>query len=279
MKKLSALLFGSALLALPACDTDDEEDTAASTDTDGISAGTDSASASASDSAGSDSTEPDPSAGETGSDPTGDTEGADETGNDPTGGGEATCQYRCDSDEDCFSNGMDLGFTCVDNTVCLPVCESNEDCIAQLSGWSFQPCDSNDACAAGPCIDLGDGAGGCATEPTEFVDCATLMQAEVEVTDIDGNTVTVCGNDSGSCEDSGLGANTCVIEGEVTTCEDTGCPEGFTCGEDGACTCDNDEACGDGSVCTDDGFCVNPCADASECTDALPFDGGEYVCE
>ena len=31
---------------------------------------------------------------------------------------------------------------------------------------------------------------------TEFVDCATLMQAEVEVTDIDGNTVTVCGNDT-----------------------------------------------------------------------------------
>ena len=174
---------------------------------------------------------------------------------------------------------MDFGLTCVESGFCINVCESDTDCVAQLSGWSFLPCDNNDACTAGPCIDLGDGAGGCATEPTEFVDCATLMLEEVEATDIDGNTVTVCGNTSGSCVDTGLGASNCIVEGEVQTCEDTGCPDGFTCGSDGACLCDNDEACGDGATCSDDGFCINPCESASDCTAALPFDGGEYVCE
>ena len=119
---------------------------------------------------------------------------------------------------------------------------------------------------------------------TEFVDCATLMQAEVEVTDIDGNTVTVCGNDTGVCSDIGNGDMTCTIDVDPVTCEETGCPEGFTCAEDGACHCDNDDVCiaalGDESTCGADGFCTVPgCMDASECDDALPFDGGEYVCQ
>ncbi len=285
MKKLSALLLSSLVLALPACDSDDDSDTNATTDTDGTASASASASAtdtdgdSASASASASASESDTSEDETGDPTDGETGDPTDTA-DPTGGGEAQCQYRCNGDEDCFSNGMDLGFTCVDNTFCLPVCESDTECVAQLSGWEFQPCETNDACAAGPCVDLGDGSGGCATEPTEFVDCATLMQEEVEVTDIEGNTVTVCGNTSGTCQDSGLGANTCVIEGEVTTCEDTGCPDGYTCdAASGGCLCDNDEACGDGSVCTDEGFCINPCSDASECTDALPYDGGEFVCE
>ncbi len=282
MKKLSALLLSSLILSLPACDSGDDGDSdtnaTAASDTDGSTASGTGDASETSDPSGADTDDPDPSDGGTDDPSDGETGDSDDT-SDPTGGGAASCQYRCGGDEDCFSNGLDLGLTCLDSGFCLNVCESNEQCVAQLSGWSFQPCDSNDACAAGPCIDLGDGSGGCATEPTEFIDCATLMQSEVEATDIDGNTVTVCGNDSGSCEDSGLGANTCVIEGEVQTCEDTGCPDGFTCGSDGACRCDNDEACGDGATCSDDGFCINPCESASDCTAALPFDGGEYVCE
>lgn len=281
MKKLSALLLSSLVLSLPACDSGDDGDSdtnaTAASDTDASTASGTGDASETSDPSGADTEDPDPSDGGTDDPSDGETGDSDDT-SDPTGGGAATCQYRCGGDEDCFANGVDLGLTCIDSGFCINVCESDTDCVAQLSGWSFQPCDSNDACAAGPCIDLGDGAGGCATEPTEFVDCATIMLEEVEATDIDGNTVTVCGNTSGTCEDTGLGASTCVIESEVQTCEDTGCPEGYTCGADGACLCDNDDACETGT-CSDDGFCINPCADASECTDALPFDGGEYVCE
>lgn len=287
MKKLSLLLLSSFVLSLPACDgSDDDSETQASTDTEG-SSGT-----SAGTNPSGTSTDPsgttDPSGGEATGDPsdgevTGDPSDGETTG-DPTGSGGGVCVYQCSADEDCLSDGTDLGLTCTKNGVCLNVCETNDDCIAQLSGWSFQPCDSNDACAAGPCVDLGDGAGGCATEPTEFIDCATLMQAEVEVSDIDGNTVTVCGNDTGVCADIGNGDMTCTVDVEPVTCVDTGCPEGFTCAEDGACQCDNDDACvdtlGDEYTCGADGFCTAPgCTDDSECNDALPFDGGEYVCQ
>ena len=175
-------------------------------------------------------------------------------------------------------DGADLGLSCTDSGICLAVCESDAECVAQSSGWAFSPCSTNDECGAGPCIDLGDGTGGCATEPSEFVDCTTFMMSEIEATDIDGNTVTVCGNDSTSCQDIGLGGNTCVAEGPVQTCEDFGCPEGFTCGEDGACLCDSDDVC-DGGTCNAEGFCINPCGSASDCSGELPYDGGEYVCE
>lgn len=293
MKKLSLLLLSSFVLSLPACDgSDDDNETQASTDTESSSgtgggtnpSGTTSDPSGASNPSGTSG----PSGGETTGDPsdgevTGDPSAGEVTG-DPTGSGESFCVYQCSADEDCLSEGTDIGLTCTDNGLCLNVCETNEDCVAQLSGWSFQPCESNDACAAGPCIDLGDGAGGCGTEPSEFLDCAALMQSEVEVTDIEGNIVTVCGNDTGICADIGNGDMTCTIDVEPVTCEETGCPEGFTCAEDGACHCDDDDVCiaalGDAATCGADGFCTAPgCADDSECDDALPFDGGEYVCQ
>lgn len=282
MKKLSLLLLSSLVLSLPGCDSsDDDGETQAATATDGSSdtdpsGGTTDPSGGTTDPSGG-TTEPsggttDPSGGTT--DPSGGT-------TDPTGTGEGACVYQCSDDSDCFSQGADIGLTCTDNKSCVNVCADDGDCIAQLSGWSFQPCESNDACAAGPCIDLGDGAGGCATEPTEFVDCATLMQAEVEVTDIDGNTVTVCGNDSGTCTDIGNGDMTCTTD--VPSCEETGCSEGFSCDTtDGVCRCDDDDACsalGEGLTCGTDGFCTAPgCTDSSECDGDLPLDGGSFEC-
>ena len=275
IQALSLALLSSLTLSLAACDSggDDESSTTANA-TDGGTDGSQTSGPGGSEETGDPSG--DPTDGETG-DPT-DGETGDPSG-DPTGSGDGLCIYQCASDDDCLSQGMDIGLTCTDNGSCVNVCESDADCVAQLSGWEFQPCDSNDACAAGPCIDLGDGTGGCATEPSEFLDCATLMQAEVTVTDIDGTEVTVCGNDSGTCSDIGNGDMTCTLDTEVPSCEETGCPEGFTCGDEGACLCDSDEACGDDLTCGDDGLCTAPgCTSDDECTGALPFDGGSYTC-
>ena len=131
MKKLSALLLSSFVLSLAACDSgDDGSDTNATSATDTDASGS-----------ASDSNSSDPSAG----DSTGDGETGDPTDTtDPTGGGDATCQYRCSADEDCLSGGMDIGLTCTDSGFCLNVCESDDECIAQVSGWGAQPCDSND---------------------------------------------------------------------------------------------------------------------------------------
>lgn len=285
MNKLSLLLLSSSFaLSLTACDsTDDESETQAATATEG-SSDTDATTGSVDTSAGTDDPSggtDDPSGGT--DDPSGGTDDPSGGTDDPTGSGAGACVYQCSVDEDCLSDGTDLGFSCTDNGICLNVCENDGECVAQFSGWSFQPCDNNEACAAGPCIDLGDGTGGCGTEPTEFVDCATIMQAEVEVTDIDGATVTVCGNDSGVCSDIGDGDMTCLLDVEPPTCEDTGCAEGFTCdATDGVCRCDDDNACsalGDDYTCGDDGLCTAPgCVDASECDADLPFDGGSYEC-
>ncbi len=276
MNKFALLLLSSSFaLSLAACDSsDDDAETQATTATDG-SSDTDSGTPSGTGTSGpSGTTDPSDS---------GTTDPSDSGTTDPTGGGGAACVYQCASDEDCTIDGTDLGLTCTGNSICLNVCETDDDCVAQLSGWSFQPCDSNDTCLSGPCVDLGDGAGGCATEPTEFVDCAALMQAEVEVQDIDGATVTVCGNDSGTCGDIGNGDRTCTIDAKPTSCEETGCGDGFTCdASDGVCRCDNDDACaafGEGFTCGDDGACTAPgCTDSSECDGELPYDGGSFEC-
>ncbi len=103
------------------------------------------------------------------------------------------------------------------------------------------------------------------------------MLTEVEATDVDGNTVTVCGNDTATCTDIGDGDTTCLPQ--PVSCEEAGCPEGFTCGGDGVCLCDDDDSCGEDSSCGADGFCTAPgCTDASDCGE-VPFDGGSYSCE
>lgn len=269
---LSLLLLSTLGLSFAGCDSSDDESTTTAAATEG-GTGVATSGPSTGDDTGSNETGDATGSAETGSAET----GSAETG-DATGGGGNRCVYLCSSDDDCLSGGNDIGLSCTDNGACIVACEVAEDCIPVFSGWSAQPCDSNDACGAGPCIDLGDGTGGCGTEPSEFLACADFMQSEVTVNDIDGNPVTVCGNDSGICTDLGDGNSACTLEA-ATDCAEAGCPDGFTCGDEGICLCDNDDACEGDLTCGSDGFCENTCSDASECTDALPFDGGEYACQ
>jgi hypothetical protein len=198
---------------------------------------------------------------------------APDTGNDDGGG--MACQHTCAADGDCTIGGADVGLVCQD-TVCSLAnpCAAAEDCVPQLSGWSFSPCTMGGGeCMATMqvCVDLGDGSGGCATPPSEFITCEQIMQAEVMVTDLDtGMETTVCGNTSGECD---TGTGFCYVP----------CVDDSTCGtlvcnlDTSQCECDSDDDCGEGNTCNA-GVCeVPPCVDDTDCAEN-PFDGGMFGC-
>lgn len=222
----------------------------------------------------------------TGVDPSGPTSGesASTSGGSSTGGGSGgpICTERCEVDSDCLSKGVDTGLTCTEQGFCQRVCEEAEDCIPLLSGWTQQSCETNDACAAGPCVDYGDDTGGCSIGPPKGESCNALDEsfAEYEATDIEGNTVTVCAVTGGTCSPGLHGSNTC----RLTTCETQGCAEPLFCGATGYCECATNLDCieaGAGDTCSDGGFCAFGCVDAEECEAVLgqPADGQTLVCE
>ena len=271
MKNLSVLFASLLALPLAACViTDNDNDTDAGTSD---TAPTSSATNPTATDPTADTGMTDPTAADTGmTDPT----AADTAGTDPTAGG-GVCDYTCAADEDCFSSGgIDIGLVCGDDSHCQLAnpCETADDCVAQLSGWSFVPCTMGGGeCAAAMqiCVDLGDGTGGCATAPSEFLTCDLIMQTESEQTNLDdGSMVTVCANTAGECNEG-------VCSLPIVPCvDDTTCGT-LACNTDtGLCECNSDDDCGENGTCTD-GVCSFPgCMDDSECVN--PFAGGTATC-
>lgn len=225
--------------------------------------------------------------------------GADSgTGSMPSGG---FCLHQCEGDADCLIMGAgDL--TCNDGFCTGDVpsgCTDDQECQAQYSGW-ITPCTSGGGeceATAQLCVDVG-GTGLCATPPTEFVDCATLMQDEVTINDIDGMEVTVCGNTTAACGDNGVCFDPCQSDADCVSDAAPVCNTGTgfcECGEDshcatlgmphlsvcnaGACGCGADQDCVDGSVgdVCNDGSCG--CTADMACDGVTnPFDGGTIAC-
>ena len=176
--------------------------------------------------------------------------------------GPAVCLYTCSSDADCTIMGMDYGLACSQILgACYYPCADDLACIAQYSGWTAQPCTSNDECFAGPCVDYdGSGNGGCGTDGT-MNDCRSFGQEVLEAIDVDGNVVLVCGNIDVVCGDF-EGEQTCLFKDDAPepTCADIMCPEPLTCDEaDPSCNC----------------LSVEDCLAAGY---QNPFDGGEIDC-
>jgi hypothetical protein len=273
MKSVSTLV--AALLALPlaACViTDgDDDDTAGTSPTSGATESADATATMSASDPTADTSATDPSADTTATDPA-DTSATDPT--DPTAGG-GVCEHTCTGDGDCTASGVDLGLICTDSR-CVPgnPCETADDCVAQLSGWSFVPCTMGGGeCAATMriCVDLGDGTGGCALAPNEFITCEQAMLQETEQTNLDdGSTVTVCGQTAGECNDGvcSLPVAPCVDD---TTCGNFVCNVGT-----GVCECDGDDDCGEGGTCTDGACSVPGCVDDVDCVNL--FDGGTVTC-
>jgi hypothetical protein len=238
-------------------------------------------------------------------DQTGDGDG-DQTGDgdgDPTGDPEGSyCVHQCSSDADCELDGQDQGYTCVDNVCTYDApdpCTGNEECVALFSGWQT-------ACTSGggECDDLGqvcittDEGGLCATPPSDFIDCATLLMEEIEVPDIDGNLVTVCARTHAECHADGYcflpcqgtadcpsaaypicNVSTGVCEcGQDADCATLGLPANSVCNA-GTCGCGSDQNCVDGAlgdVCNE-GFCG--CSGDMACEGVSnPYDGGMISC-
>lgn len=249
--------------------------------------GTDgSSSATATDTAGTDSPTSTPT-----SDPTA----------DPTAGPAGSfCQEECSVDADCMEMGMDLGFTCSEGrcTSDSGKCTGDIDCQVQLSGW-VTTCAAQAECPGQVCIDIGGGQGRCATPPSDFIMCETLMQKEIQAPPIEGGAdVTVCANTDYTCKDSvcqnpcesdtdcsmlpgfphcdtGTGACQCTSDED---CKATNSPVSSVC-HDGFCGCGKDEDCAgatNADVCTASGFCG--CSDATVCT-TKAFEGTKLVCE
>lgn len=226
------------------------------------------------------------------------------TGDTGAAGAAGFCAHQCAADSDCKIDGNDLGLTCQDNycsSGSSTGCASNADCIAQLSGWAT-PCTAGGGecdVLMQVCVVVGDG-GACANPPSEFLMCETIPGfSEVMVTDIDGNTVTVCGNGGAKCSDDGVCFVPCQADADCTApsypvCDtstglcgcgaDTDCakldsPHMSVC-KAGVCGCNDDKQCVDGDagdVCTDKGFCG--CSGDAACSGVEnSFDGGMISC-
>ncbi len=223
---------------------------------------------------------------------------------DPTGpAGGNFCQEACSADADCTAMGVDIGFTCKDNRCqgsSSGGCASDTDCQVTFSGW-VTTCASQAECMATAqvCIDIGGGAGRCATPPSEFIMCTTLLQEEVMLPSIEGDMqLTVCANTDFECKDEvcqnpceanadcamlpgtpqcnvGTGRCECTSDDD---CKNSGVMGYAVCNE-GVCGCGSDADCmgaPNADTCTSDGFCG--CSSESVCT-MQTFDGTTPVCE
>lgn len=189
-----------------------------------------------------------------------------------------TCQYECASNDDCMASGMDIGLICGTHNFCLSPCSDDVEC--KLFGST--ECTTNMECAEvfqGVCVDFGD-PDFCVAEEDPMTDCTDLNQTAIDVTDVDGATVTVCSPAPGA---------TCgVVNGDITCAVPTTfscefCPEAFSCDEDAeTCKCGTTADCAAavGSGECIDGVCIDACESDDDC-DAMvsPFDGGGYVCK
>lgn len=220
---------------------------------------------------------------------------------DPTGAGEATfCQEACTADADCTVQGMDFGLVCEDDRcVGADQCDDDDDCVALFSGW-IQDCASQDVCSplGQACIDPGDGAGVCATHPTDFLKCEDILQMEVMRPLIeDGTPIVVCANDEVVCNVDGLCEDPCADDGECASF-----PGHPVCDmASGKCTCGSDADCAGADVpgfavcidgrcgCAADSDCVGElsdtcfagscgCSSVAACTADEAFDGTMMVC-
>jgi hypothetical protein len=143
MKRLCSfpLLLGS-LLAFGCVVVSNDGDTAGETDSASASASvTDSASASATASASdSASASASASASDTATATATATDSGTDSGGTDTGAGDGMfCQEECQEDSDCEVSGVDAGFTCENNRCVgstVEGCTENEECVAQLSGWT-----------------------------------------------------------------------------------------------------------------------------------------------
>jgi hypothetical protein len=178
------------------------------------------------------------------------------------------CTLVCADDDDCFGDGTCENSRCVYEPVEVDPCESDELCQAQFSGWTFgTECAAQDDCPGQVCVAVGD-TGYCASEPSAFVDCETMMQEEIEAELIeDGETVTVCGNNTAVCQDNGVCHDPCQSDDDCTVA-------GYdTCLSNGNCGCGSDESCDDvanADTCYD-GVCG--CSSDDTCEE------DNYVCE
>lgn len=224
-------------------------------------------------------------------------------GPETTGDGDGVCVHQCTSDADCLRNGMKYDRTCVDGACTKPKCTSDQVCVALTSHWNIQ-CTSGGGECPGPsdiCIDW-FGEGLCATQPG-FHGCDPRYHMvdgdPIEVPDIDGNLVIVCGWPDAICTEDGSCFVPCdqdfdcdsdaypVCDVESGQCEcgsDADCaileqPHQSVCTA-GVCGCSDDQQCVDGNagdVCTADGVCG--CSSDLACAGVSNgFDGGMISC-
>ncbi|MCA9684572.1 MAG: hypothetical protein KC457_20470 [Myxococcales bacterium] len=224
----------------------------------------------------------------------------DDAADDDGGPSGNFCLHTCAADADCMVGGMDIGLTCQAGSCAGDSggCADNNECIALFSGWQV-------ACTAGGgecdavgqvCIDVNGGV--CAIPPSDVIMCETFLMEEMEVTDIDGNAVTVCGNPNAICSD-GACIDPCQSDADCSAnptapvcntgtglCEcgtDADCAmagAGAPACVNGRCGCAEDQNCVDaslGDVCYD-GYCG--CSGDDVCSSVQnPFDGGSISCK
>lgn len=218
---------------------------------------------------------------------------------DPTGDDDLkVCTERCVSDSDCTINGMDIDFICEDSRCTGDPCADDDDCVATFSGW-ITDCAQQADCPGQVCIDIGGGIGKCATPPSDFIMCETILQQEVQRPLIEGGmSVVVCATLDYECHpDLHLCTNPCESDADCNEyvgyplcnaatgiCEctsDSDCQlagSGLTACQGGVCGCADDNECfnlNNSDTCYD-GVCG--CADDGVC-DFKTFDGTDLACQ
>jgi hypothetical protein len=286
-------------LALLACGSDDGgSDGEATLDPSATSASASGTTTGGTESTGSDS---DSDSGES----TGDTSGSGSASASSGSSGDTEgpnaadhCLEACEVDEDCEVNGLDIGYACMDSR-CVrdePECTSNGQCVAATSGWLAE-CSSQEDCLTGACVDIGDGEGRCASQPTTLTPCALLLLEEILYPPIEGGEdVAVCGRGAAICEEDGSCGFACDSDNQCVS------PSAPACNPDsGACECTSDDDCADvpgasvclagscgcatdsdcedvdnADTCQENGVCG--CSSVDACTDERAFDGTDFVC-